>query len=48
MLHDGLLSMIHDDGDPEPPSDPSCKKTEETFSKRMHNTSLYYAQIDFS
>lgn len=28
MSNDGLGSMIHDDGDPEPPSDWSCMETE--------------------
>lgn len=28
MLYDGLGSIIHDEGDPEPPSDWSCKETE--------------------
>lgn len=28
MLWDGLRSMIHDVGDPDPPSDSSCKETE--------------------
>lgn len=28
MSNDGLGSIIHDDGDPEPPSDLSCKETQ--------------------
>ncbi len=31
MSSEGLGSVIHEDGDPEPPSDRSCKETEDSI-----------------
>lgn len=35
MSYDGLWSMIHEDGDPEPPADWSCKETEDHSETKL-------------